>query len=130
VGTKQCILLHGGNKCGTGCLVRGSMLFFFLLHFFTFYFDGLKAFWSPQGSPRMFCLTTGGYILLHCTFSVSFLADFYTDSGSLHHLTLFISGLLLYLSLYQHVHFGSLLGQGAFRPLIFAGGVLFIMEKG
>lgn len=103
--------------------------FLFLLHFFTFYFGGLKAFWSPQGS-RMFCLTTGGYILLHCTFSVSFLADFYTDSGSLHHLTLLISGLLLYLSLYQHVHFGSLLGQGAFRPLIFAGGVLFIMEKG
>jgi len=70
--------------------LHARIFFSFLLHFFTFYFDGLKTFWSPQGSPQMFCLTTGGYILLHCTFSVFFLANFYTDSGYLHHLTFLI----------------------------------------
>lgn len=93
---------------------HARIFFSLLLHFFTFYFDGLKTFWSPQGSPRMFCLTTGGYILLHCTFSIS------TPTAAIC-ITLpfsfpFLSGFLPYLSLYQHVHFGSLLGHGAFRP--------------
>lgn len=70
--------------------LHARIFFFFLPHFFTLYFDGSKAFWSPQGSPRMFCLTTGGYIL----FTLHFLG--FLSSEFLHRQRLSASPCLSY----------------------------------